>query len=123
MSPLAECSSQPDDAASVRVAPAPLDVTCTAAMLAAMRHAKTRAPRAPALRLRVMLSSPLEIDWWTVIRRAPRWEGVWKKAGYGLVKPMRSYIFASVGPETAFALPAPAARMRWSSAGSLLSSW
>src|SRR5256885_5508240 len=57
MLPLAECSWQSDEAASVRdTPPPPLERACAATMLAATRHASAKAPRAPVLRLRVMLS-------------------------------------------------------------------
>ena len=46
----------------------------------------------------------------------------WRKAGYGLVKPIRSYICSSVGLEAARALSAPTASSRCNSAGSSRSS-
>src|SRR5213593_1721624 len=63
MFPFAELSWHPDvGAAATRALRAPFGCTCAAAIPAATRHAMTRAPRAPALRLRLMLSSPFEYD-------------------------------------------------------------
>src|SRR5689334_3241269 len=114
MLPFGDLRSHADvGAAATRAPSAPFGRTCAAAIPAATRHAMTRAPRAPALRQRLMLL-PLWMTRATLYPFGYRGEGVWRRGGYSLANPMRSYIAASVGADDARAFSAPSSSIRCS---------